>query len=309
VAAAAAPDRAPALPGPEAAEALAAARPAELVDLSESVYQQVFAVGMWVSFGCGLFALSSSLLQPAGSRLAGLLACGVWMVVTVVSAKASSGTYRLLRRCPWLLAAVGAALGLTAFAVGPHNFQLFLPIVSVLSVAGVAARRRVVLVAAAIAGVGLGAPQLLYGAGDLAGATLVWAPPLVFWLMIDRIAAFTLRLHLALVDDASPPHSVSPTDPERDFDPGRPARRVRAGLPNPGAVDVAGVRLTSRQLQVIMLACEGLRHAEIASCLGIGIGTARRHVVEARRRTGTATTPQLVAWAQRVGLVGPRRRR
>ena len=77
-------------------------------------------------------------------------------------------------------------------------------------------------------------------------------------------------------------------------------------LPAPRCSTIDGVRLTSRQLQVILLACEGLRHNDIGACLGIGAAQVRRHLEKARERTGSASTPQLIAWAYRKGLV-PRR--
>jgi DNA-binding CsgD family transcriptional regulator len=63
------------------------------------------------------------------------------------------------------------------------------------------------------------------------------------------------------------------------------------------------VRLTTRQLEVVLLASEGLRHAEVGVCLGIGVKQVRRHLDNARTPTGTSSTPQLVTWARRSGLV------
>src|SRR4051812_8203257 len=44
-------------------------RPAELVDIAERIFQQVFAVGLWVATGLSAFASLSSLLQDI-ARLA-----------------------------------------------------------------------------------------------------------------------------------------------------------------------------------------------------------------------------------------------
>lgn len=63
------------------------------------------------------------------------------------------------------------------------------------------------------------------------------------------------------------------------------------------------MRLTSRQLQVILLACEGLKHAEIGECLGIGTPMVRRHLKKARQRVNVATDAELVAWAKRCDIV------
>jgi len=77
-------------------------------------------------------------------------------------------------------------------------------------------------------------------------------------------------------------------DPEAEVSPSsRPDDPERRALPGPGVVSVDGVRLTSRQLQVILLACEGLKHAEMGECLGIGTPMVRRHLHEAERRMVT----------------------
>jgi LuxR family quorum sensing-dependent transcriptional regulator len=53
--------------------------------------------------------------------------------------------------------------------------------------------------------------------------------------------------------------------------------------------------LTARQLQVVLLAHDGLRQAEIAACLGISARQVERHLEQARKRAKAATTAQLVA--------------
>jgi DNA-binding CsgD family transcriptional regulator len=232
-------------------------------------------------------------------------------LMTGVAASRSALAYRGLRRHPWGLLIPGTILGLGAFVVGPHNAQLFLATIVMIGVTGVAVPRQVVVVAGIVAAVGLAAPQLLHGQDNLGGALVVVVPPLMYWLIIERIASFALRLHQSLLSaapDASHSESRRSEPPDnfgRPADAGaedRPVARPQAGLPEPRVIRVNGIHLTSRQLQVTLLACEGLRHREIAACLDIGPQQVLRHLRKAEQRTRSASTPQLVAWAQSAGL-------
>ena len=274
-------------------------RPAELVDISERLYRQVFAVGLWAAAGLSAFAAASSLLQPtAGSQLRGVIVCGVYTVACVVAARRPAMLYAALRRQPWLLLIAGVFLGAGAWFVGKHNFQLFVPIVAVLAVPGIATPRPVLLAAALIAGIGLALPQLTSGHGNLGGPIAVIVPPLLFWLIVERIAGFALRLQQRLASHGQAPPHTAATDDEPDAA-ASPADPGQQALSAPPVITVDGVRLTSRQLQVILLACEGLKRGEIAACLQIGAAQVRRHLKKARERVDVATDAELAAWARR----------
>ena len=278
-------------------------RPAELVDLSERIYRDVFAVGLWVAAALSAFAAAASLLQPTvASQTRGLAACGAFAAACGLAAMRPAALYAALRRHPSPLLLAGAALGAGAVFVGDHNFQLLLPMIAIIGVTGIATPRLMVVAAGLIAAAGLGAPHALDGDGNLGGPLAVLVPPLLFWLIVDRIAQFALRLHQALAVSEAPQRDARSAR-ARSADPQQADQVARLGLPAPTELEVDGIRLTSRQLQVILLACEGLRHAEIGRCLGISAALVRRHLANAKRRTGAATTPQLVAWAKRVGLV------
>jgi DNA-binding CsgD family transcriptional regulator len=286
---------------------VAGPRPVELVAFSERVYVRYLGVGLWVAFGFTAFAGLSSVVQTDG-QFAGVLVCGLFATALGVTARAPVVHSRWLRRCPRVLLLVGAALGSGAWLVGPVNSQLYLPTIVVLGALGIAAPLRVVGTASLIAAAGLSAPELIYGGGNLAAGIVVAAPPAMYWLIIDHIAGFALRLHQSLSLASTAAAVPERFEPQVGQDAHTPtASRVNAapfGLPQPKWIDTAsGTRLTSRQLQVIMLACEGLRHAEIGECLGIGPQQVRRHLSQARERTGAASTPQLVAWALTTGLV------
>jgi DNA-binding NarL/FixJ family response regulator len=61
--------------------------------------------------------------------------------------------------------------------------------------------------------------------------------------------------------------------------------------------------LTERELEVLRLLADGLRHDEIGTRLGIGSETVRTHVRKASDRLGAATRTQAVATALRQGLI------
>lgn len=287
-------------------------RPAELVEISERLYCQVFAVGIWVSVGCAAFGMLTALLQRSDGQLGSVAVCGTVLAAVAVAATRPRELYRLLRRRPWGLLVPAGILGAGGLVVGPHN-QLFVPIVGIIGVLGIATPLRVV-VAAGLIPAGISVMQIIVAEGDAGAAVVplaVIVPPVMFWLIMDRITSFALRLNQTLdqvASDAVPPLRV-PDDGHhpgagQDSDASQPRTEpLRRGLPAPRVIVVDGVRLTSRQLQVLLLACEGLRHAEIGACLGIAAQQVGRHLLEARRRTASESGPQLVAWARETGLV------
>jgi DNA-binding CsgD family transcriptional regulator len=259
-----------------------------------------------------VWGLLSALLQRTGASAAGVAVCAVAVTAMVVAAAHAPALYRLLRRRPWGLLVPALCLAAGTPLAGPHN-QLFVPIVGVVGVLGIATTFPVVVAAGSIAAAGLGAAQLI-GTGRPPGAVLavlaVIVPPVMFWLIVERIAGFALRLHRSLerAVSAQPPlPDASDSDPAPSPraapPPAAHAEPERRALPQPRVLAVDGIALTSRQLQVVMLICEGLRHAEIAACLGIRPQQVHRHLAQARRRTASQSTPQLVAWARRSGLV------
>jgi DNA-binding CsgD family transcriptional regulator len=283
-------------------------RPAELVDISERIYQRIFAVGLWVVVGMNAFATVASLLYSSDASPArGLVICGLLTAASVIAAMWPSPFYTALRGAPRLLLACGLALGTGATIVGAQNFQLFLVIITVLGVLGIATSLRMVTGASAIAGLGLALPHVASGDWNLSGTIVVLVPPLFFWLIVERVAGFALRLHQTLEHG----EAARRTGRSRPRDPGRPETTSAPGedprqLHAPSSVHIAGARLTSRQVQVVMLRCEGLGHGEIGACLSIGTAQVGRHLRNARERINVTNDAQLVAWAALVGLVPAR---
>jgi two-component system, NarL family, nitrate/nitrite response regulator NarL len=66
---------------------------------------------------------------------------------------------------------------------------------------------------------------------------------------------------------------------------------------------VSRAPLTDREIEVLSLLADGLRHEEIGKRLGIGSETVRTHLRKASDRLGAATRTQAVATALRQGLI------
>lgn len=64
------------------------------------------------------------------------------------------------------------------------------------------------------------------------------------------------------------------------------------------------VHLTSRQLEVLSLLCEGLPNKLICRQLNIATGTVKVHIGCILRELGVTSRLQAVVWARRCGLLG-----
>ena len=79
-----------------------------------------------------------------------------------------------------------------------------------------------------------------------------------------------------------------------------------AAPPSENAPSTDRPRLTTRQLQVILLAADGMRYSEIAALLDVSPRAVHRHLSTARAKVGANTTAELVAWAARAHILPPR---
>jgi DNA-binding CsgD family transcriptional regulator len=106
-------------------------------------------------------------------------------------------------------------------------------------------------------------------------------------------ARFVLNLHRLEQEqhheERLPPvrvENLAPRPPTRATRFTAPRRRLNG--------DTRASLLTSRQLEVALLARDGLREGEIAACLGISVRQVERLLHDARERAGAATTSELV---------------
>lgn len=273
-------------------------RPAVRVELSERLYQGVFGAGLATVTGLAVFSALIALLQPVDDVLRSSAATVAALAFTGLLYRARHGLYWQMRRRPSLVLAVAAPLAACAVAAGPHNEQMFYVVAGTISVVGVVAPLSLTAAASAIGASGIAAPYLIAGGGPygIVGAALVL--PILFWLVAARLAEFLLveDLDPVLVPGPATSSDVvdAPTSPGPAEPPPPPSQRSGARLPMPPLR--RDVRLTPRQTQVLLLVCEGLRHAEIAECLGITTKRVRDLLRDARERTNAATTAQLVGW-------------
>ena len=71
----------------------------------------------------------------------------------------------------------------------------------------------------------------------------------------------------------------------------------------PATLPTTGVRLTSRELQVLRLVAAGSTNKEIASALGVAVSTLERHVANLYTKIGARGRADAIAYALRHGLV------
>jgi DNA-binding CsgD family transcriptional regulator len=189
---------------------------------------------------------------------------------------------------------------------------------------------RLSLVAASLAGAAFLGGTIVHGgrvidAGDvgvLAGTVGLIAYTIVGASIADTLGRFVLTLHRLEQEVTSPsshaPRPVtnlaSPAQPSPPTDTTHtshaPARASRETGPQPPGAQPRhphdashASRLTPRQLEAALLACDGLKQSEIAIVLGISPRQVERLLSQARERAGAATTAQLVAMLVTDGLL------
>jgi DNA-binding CsgD family transcriptional regulator len=293
---------------------------AELVALSERFYGGVFvgAVGF-----VGLAALATLVLFPARNFPAGapvtpaFAATALILVASVLAVWRARAVYRTLRRWPQLqlgLVAVAAAL----IANPELTSGLWWPSCAILmALALVVPLRRTLVYCLLVLGTNL--------AGHLVARDLDDIPPVdiiglwigfPLWLMAVAVVTDRLSSYILLLN--APPAAEAPREPPRRVDassspepPGEPAAQAAEVVLAPAGEEPAPPeapapatrRLTARQLQVVALLADGLRHREVAACLSISERQVQRHVAEAVARLGLRNAYELAAVAVAEGLV------
>jgi DNA-binding CsgD family transcriptional regulator len=301
---------------PRPSQGIAVRSGAELVALSERFYGGVF-VGAVVFVG--LAALAALALMPArdfrpGAPVPLAFAASALIAVGAVFAVWRAGAfYRALRRWPQLqLALVVAAAALIASPV--MTSQLWWPSCAILmALALVVPLRRTLLYCLLVLGTNLAGHLVTADFDEIHPVDIIglWIGfPL--WLttvaiVTDRLSSYILRLNAAppLAETRrEPPRPMSVSTPEP---PHAPAAEVvlapDAEEPEADPPAALSERLTARQLQVVALLADGLRHREVAACLSISERQVQRHVAEAVARLGLRNAYELAAVAVSEGLV------
>lgn len=282
-------------------------RPTELVELAELVYRGVFSAGLLAASVLTLFATVLGALQPE-DQTAGIAACSLLLLGQLVATHQRRRLYPLLRRWPWLVLMPAVAIGGGAWATGADNQQLFYVLAILLGVLGAAVPLQAVALASLVAAIGMAAPHITDGSWTIGTAAAAGVLPPLFWLVIEQFVRFMLRLHQT---NEQPPlrrpkrirvwqHAV-PTPPAASGEESQHVGESEMGEGDAPESRTAG--LTARQLEVLLLVAEGLKHGQIGACLQIGPAQVGRHLGSACERAHVATNAELVAWMIRRGLI------
>ena len=294
-----------AAPPAQAHDGVLIQRGADLVHLVEELHVRLFALTLVLLGASG--AVSLLLAQTDPHEHVGVLAV-VFAALAILAAALGLARRRPLYR--WLRhdlarqltpALIAAAIVL---ADGPYSPSWWTALALLFIVAAVSGAR-VTLAGASLTALAYAAGTVLRGASLLPGGDAEYLTvigglivnPLIARAVAETFARFVLRLHRLQQDMAAyrpaPIRVTVTTAPSTASEPPaeQPAARPRLRLGLPRGMSA----LTARQLQVVLLARDGLRQAEIAACLGISARQVERHLEQARRRAKAATTAQLVA--------------
>jgi DNA-binding CsgD family transcriptional regulator len=276
-----------------------------MVHLVEELHVRLFALTLVLLGASG--AVSVLLAQTDPREHVGVLAvlfAALAILSSVLGLARRRPLYRWLRhnRAHQLAPALIAAT--IVLADGPYSPSWWIALALLFTVAAVS-DTRFTLAGAILTALAYTAGTLLRGASLLPGGdgeylTVIGGlivNPLIALAVAETFARFVLRLHRLqqdIAEDRLPPlHVTAVTAPTQAGEPPaeQPAARPRRRLALPRGTST----LTARQLEVVLLARDGLRQAEIAACLGISARQVERHLEQARRRAKAATTSQLVA--------------
>jgi DNA-binding CsgD family transcriptional regulator len=276
----------------------------ELVELAERLYMNVWGLGLRVALiGIGTSAVSVALRGALVHQVRAGLVVGCTFAAMLGAARWHSALYHRLRRSPVETLLFGAAGGAAQWWIGKGSDAVYVAIIVPLGLLGLACGWRWLLPAAFLAAVGqlvgAGPHSDTITVGTVAASEVIL--PLSFVAVADRLATFILRLNQSLEVGRPPPRrvrAVVDTDRVPVSEPEERHAQVDRGAGRP-----PGVKFTPRQLQATLLASQGLRHLEIAACMGVSVRQAARLLSQARSRNACATTGELIAVAIAAGIV------
>lgn len=290
--------------------------PVEAVALSEVFYKRVFTAGLVLSVGVTAAAVGLAKLQPTSSLAVPVALTVLALVLVLLSARAS-WFYTTLRRRNGVSLLLAISLSLIALLAGAENQELAYVNIIVLSAIGVATSLPMTALTSFVAGIGLAAPSLS-SPTTVALVAVAMTIPVFFWLLVEYLARFMLRLGQTIRSSATRDAPPPPVDLGNIHQPASRVQPVQRQIPRRtdsstkwhlaaprwrSILGESGNVLTGRQEQAVFLMCAGLEDREIAHVMGISVAIVRRHLAAARERVGAATRGQLAAWAVERGLV------
>lgn len=286
---------------------------AELVGLAERFY-----VGMWAGalVFVTLSAFAALVLLPVRSlpqdapMAPAIAVTSLLVILPVLALWHCRATYCFLRRHPRL--ELAAVLVAAALVVHPDMAgELWWPSCAILmALAILAPQRRTIAYIAIILASNL--------AGHLVAADLGEQQPVAIiglWIgypiwvgtvavLTERFGAHLLRLEATPAPQRQAPRRVTAwTTPERNAPASSADGPVDATndivIASPQGPETArpsaAERLTARQLEVVLLLADGLRHRAVADCLSVSERQVQRHVAQAVARLGVRNSYELVA--------------
>jgi DNA-binding CsgD family transcriptional regulator len=277
---------------------------ADLVLLAERTYSRLLSVAIG---SVAASASASALLAVAdarGVRVTLTVALATLVLVCAMAALARTPVvYAWLRRTA-VHQAVPALAGACLLVIDGPRGPLWFIAMALLTVTAVVAQTGATLALAVICSVAYGAGTLapqrsLLPDGDavyLAAALGFIVNGLLARGIVDWLARFILelrRLHLLHAQGDSGPMRVRV-----------PSSQPDAAIITRRPVQPRPLRLSARQLEVALLLRDGLDQAAVAQALGISARQVERHVAQARERTGSATTAQLIARLVSASVIG-----
>jgi DNA-binding CsgD family transcriptional regulator len=267
----------------------------DLVLLAERTYGRLMQVAIGSVAAAAIVSAALALAAPDGVRLPlTLLLSALVLLSATAGLVAADHVYRWARRSRGRHA-LPAAAGMALLVVDGPGGPLWFVAMGLLTITAVVAETRFTLILAAGCTLAYALGTMLPERSALPGGDgLYLAAALGFIVngalargMIEWLARFMLELRRLQPAAGPPPH---------------PPLRVAAVQDSPATVAVTvqrarpiPLRLTARQLEVVLLLRDGLDQADVADALGISARQVERHVAQARQRTGSLTTAHLVA--------------
>jgi DNA-binding CsgD family transcriptional regulator len=271
---------------------------ADLVHLTEALSVRFFMLSqaLLLSFSALMLPLSYADPRSDVGAISYLLAITAGAAAVIALARPSP-VYRWLRATTlhqMALPAVGVAAVLLDAPYSP-SWWIAQGLLFVIATVGSASQILVGSVMAATAfaaGIWMHGQSLLPDAdtGYLAQTAALLIDPLVARFVVETFSRFVLRLHRLEVEVAEGPPLVRVAAIQFGEQPAPDLAAERLREPKP-----AVGKLTSRQMEVALLLRDGLHQNEIAACLGISTRQLERLCNEARKRSGAATTSELIA--------------